>query len=102
MSSWLPWAIPIFAGVYVLVFTSLSIGLNLRLRSRYPQIYEAVGKPRLFSRYPDFLWDLSTHRKALGVGDWRLRTVAIWLYCLGMVAALGVGLWSGWQFFQAR
>lgn len=88
--------------VFVAGFATLSITLNLRLRRRYPSVYEAVGKPRLFSRYPDFLWELPAHRAVLSEGDWRLRTWLVWLHGLGVVAALAVAIWSAWDIFTAH
>lgn len=87
---------------FVLTFTVLSVTLNLRLRNRYPDIYDAVGKPRLFSRYPDFLWELPAHRAALSDGDWRLRTWLVRLYWLGMAAALAAAVSAVWDIFTAH
>ena len=88
--------------VYVVTFTALTVTLNLRLRNHYPQIYEAVGKPRLFSRYPDFLWELPAHRAVLGDRDWRLRMLLVRLYWLGMAAALAAAVSAAWSIFGAH
>lgn len=102
MSGRFLWTMLASVWIYVAVFNLLSVGLNLRLRRRYPEVYDAVGRPPLVSRHADFFWSLSAHRGVLSVWDWRLRMVLVCLHCIGTLAAVTAGIWSAWAFFRAR
>ena len=83
--------------IFIVIATILSIKLNLRLRDHYPQIYEDIGRPSLFSRSPDFLWRLVPHRKALSEADWQLRTILVRLYWVIMAVVVTTAIAAGWS-----